>query len=453
MTRSSLLLINPWIYDFAAYDLWVKPLGLLYVARFLEQYGYECELVDCLSYVGAHCDAPLRTKGKNKYHTGKFPAEIIEKPAALKHIPRYYRRYGISPQEFKERLRAIERPRAILVTSIMTYWYLGLKDAVTIVKEIFPDVPVIVSGIYPRLCPNHARAAIPADHILTEGPELAALKIIDDLYGVKRDYDDIVFDICSLDRPAYHLYKNLSSVSMLTSVGCPLRCDYCASHLLQPFFKQRPVDNILREISYYKDVFDIKDIAFYDDALLIKAEHHIKPMLQKIIEKRFSIRFHTPNGLHVRAIDDGLAKLLFEAGFKTLRLSFESSDLARQQDSSSKITNSEFSGALHALRKAGFTNNELGVYMMIGLPGQSLDECRASLDFLASHNVPIRTVQYSPIPGTLYYSRATSDYGFIGNDPLFQNNSIFPLSRQDASYDAYQSLKNQVKNLNSSLTL
>jgi len=24
-----ILLINPWIYDFAAYDLWVKPLGLL----------------------------------------------------------------------------------------------------------------------------------------------------------------------------------------------------------------------------------------------------------------------------------------------------------------------------------------------------------------------------------------------------------------------------------------
>ncbi|MFQ5628541.1 MAG: hypothetical protein ACE5I1_07255 [bacterium] len=26
------LLVNPWITDFAAYDFWSKPLGLLYIA-------------------------------------------------------------------------------------------------------------------------------------------------------------------------------------------------------------------------------------------------------------------------------------------------------------------------------------------------------------------------------------------------------------------------------------
>jgi len=34
-----ILLINPWIYDFAAYDEWMKPLGLLYIASFLEKFG------------------------------------------------------------------------------------------------------------------------------------------------------------------------------------------------------------------------------------------------------------------------------------------------------------------------------------------------------------------------------------------------------------------------------
>ena len=27
------LLINPWIYDFAAYDLWMKPLGIFYLRQ------------------------------------------------------------------------------------------------------------------------------------------------------------------------------------------------------------------------------------------------------------------------------------------------------------------------------------------------------------------------------------------------------------------------------------
>ena len=35
------------------------------------------------------------------------------------------------------------------------------------------------------------------------------------------------------------------------------------------------------------------------------------------------IRFHCPNGLHARLIDDELAKLMKESGFRTLRLSLE----------------------------------------------------------------------------------------------------------------------------------
>lgn len=41
-----ILLINPWIYDFAAYDLWMKPLGLLYIAGFLEESGYDVSLIN-----------------------------------------------------------------------------------------------------------------------------------------------------------------------------------------------------------------------------------------------------------------------------------------------------------------------------------------------------------------------------------------------------------------------
>ena len=35
--KSTLILINPWIYDFAAYDLWSKPLGLLYLAGWFRE--------------------------------------------------------------------------------------------------------------------------------------------------------------------------------------------------------------------------------------------------------------------------------------------------------------------------------------------------------------------------------------------------------------------------------
>ena len=43
-----ILLINPWIDDFAAYDFWAKPLGLLTIAGILRMHGYTITYIDCL---------------------------------------------------------------------------------------------------------------------------------------------------------------------------------------------------------------------------------------------------------------------------------------------------------------------------------------------------------------------------------------------------------------------
>ena len=48
MKNGNILLINPWIYDFAAYDMWTEPLGLLYIASLLRENGYRVSLINCL---------------------------------------------------------------------------------------------------------------------------------------------------------------------------------------------------------------------------------------------------------------------------------------------------------------------------------------------------------------------------------------------------------------------
>jgi cytochrome c-type biogenesis protein CcmH/NrfF len=39
----NVLLVNPWIDDFTAYDFWVRPLGLLVLGAVLRQ-GMDCRL-------------------------------------------------------------------------------------------------------------------------------------------------------------------------------------------------------------------------------------------------------------------------------------------------------------------------------------------------------------------------------------------------------------------------
>ena len=45
-----ILLVNPWIYDFAAYDMWAKPLGLLYIGSLLRSYGCGISFLSVISF-------------------------------------------------------------------------------------------------------------------------------------------------------------------------------------------------------------------------------------------------------------------------------------------------------------------------------------------------------------------------------------------------------------------
>ena len=58
--QKELLLINPWIYDFTAYDLWSKPLGLLYLASFLRKFNFNISYIDCLDKYGFDWNQKIR---------------------------------------------------------------------------------------------------------------------------------------------------------------------------------------------------------------------------------------------------------------------------------------------------------------------------------------------------------------------------------------------------------
>ena len=45
--KLKIVLVNPWIYDFAAFNLWARPLGLLRVAEHLSSFDTELFFIDC----------------------------------------------------------------------------------------------------------------------------------------------------------------------------------------------------------------------------------------------------------------------------------------------------------------------------------------------------------------------------------------------------------------------
>ena len=210
----NILLINPWIHDFTAFNLWSKPIGLLHIASTLQHSGYKVHLIDCLH----NYEYPLKQRS---YGTSNFFTQEIEKPLIFKDVPRRFKRYGISPDEFLSKLNGLPVPLLVCITSHMTYWYPGVFETIRVVKNAFPAVPIALGGINAGLCHKHAKDNSGADYVVKGPGEFEVLKLADNLSGKKRNYGQ--FEAWSEDKalPAYELYDRLNSVSMLTSRGCP----------------------------------------------------------------------------------------------------------------------------------------------------------------------------------------------------------------------------------------
>jgi hypothetical protein len=233
MTTPSLILINPWIYDFAAYDLWSKPLGLLSLASDLRRKGFRVHLIDCLDvdHPAMTRESTLKPPKRRQYGTGKYWRQIVPKPAALKEIDRPYSRYGLLPEIFDEAVGRVKNPSAILVTSLMTYWYPGVFEAIGRVRKIHPGVPVILGGIYAKLCRGHAVSLSGADRVVSEEGIPAIYETLKEC-GISIPHEPP--DAALPPYPAFDLLTKIHYVCLMTSVGCPYRCQYCASHFLFP---------------------------------------------------------------------------------------------------------------------------------------------------------------------------------------------------------------------------
>jgi pyruvate-formate lyase-activating enzyme len=443
--ENNLLLINPWVYDFAAYDLWAKPLGLLYLAALLKKNGWIITYIDCLDvHHPALKTLDIKEPKRRPDHRGHFYREEVAKPSPLQEIPRRFYRFGLPPAFLRKSLHALSSPQAVLITSGMTYWYQGVHDVIKAVKETFPTVPVILGGGYATLCAEHAEANSEADFICKGQGESQILGLLEGLTGVSPIFSPDPNDLDSLPFPAFGFYLHLDYCCCLASRGCPFQCTYCASALLNPRFLKRDPTFVVEEIERCVMEYGVRDVAFYDDALLIDCQF-TTALLREIWERGIKARFHAPNGLHAHGVTEEVAHLMREVGFVTIRLSLETTSLERQKTTGGKVSTVEFQSALQNLRRAAYAPREIGTYVLAGLPGQAREEVEETIRFVKECGARPYLAEYSPIPGTPLWQEAVQCSPFdLRGEPLFHNNTILPCRGDGLDWDDLQALKAMV---------
>jgi hypothetical protein len=466
--RPVVLLVQPPVYDFALYDLFFKPYGLLRLGAWFERGGYELRLVNGLDYGD---DLTLRRRGPVKRHrngTGKFPRRLLrlseplpgERTAATgeaasaesgsavegggyevgefrrrfaERTGRYINRYGIEPDSFRRRVAESGADLA-LVTSQMTYWYPGVVEAVDIVRELLPRIPLAVGGVYASLLPEHCRAATAADEVITGG-DIDALRRLLERNGLPVPPGE------PPDRPALLPGVWEDAGVLRLNRGCPYRCPYCASGLIEPGFERGRAGELWETLLEMAQRFGTRSFAFYDDALLMDKEAAFVPFLERVIASGEDFSFYLPNAVHLRYLDRRTAELMRRAGFEEIRLGYETAD-SHSPASTGKYERASVPEVIETLRRAGFSRDRIILYLLAGLPGQHAGEVEESVRSASRLGARLSVAEYSPVPGTLLWTESVAASAYpIDREPLFQNNSIFPLEWEGFPREDMERLK------------
>jgi radical SAM superfamily enzyme YgiQ (UPF0313 family) len=406
-----LLLVNPPIYDFTAFDFWLRPYGLLRVGGQLRT----CNLT-VFDY--------LVSRRRDAFGRGRFDQIAAVRPAPLADVPRRFYRFGRPRDDFRQ-LLSTQRFDSVLVQTVMTYWYLGVKEVIEDIRQLQPHSRIVLGGVYATLCPKHAES-LGADQVV-QGTDLKPL-------GLPLS-----------DGLPFWEGVDAETGTLKITEGCPFRCTYCSVPVVHPDFASRSLDTCLQELRHLA-ALGARHVAFYDDALLFNPGRILLPFLEAVLREDFRLSFHTPNALNARFITAEVARAMVRAGFKTFFLGFESSDYEWQRKTGGKVYSEEFACAVRRLREAGAAS--ISAYIIIGHPQSEQQNLEASIRFAAAQGARVMLSEFAPIPGTPD-GEACRGYSNL-DEPLNHNKTAFTL--RTLGGQRVDRLKTLCRELNNQLT-
>lgn len=275
-------------------------------------------------------------------------------------------------------------PDQIYVTSMFTYHYRYVWDAVGYYKFWYPHAHVMLGGIYASLCPEHAKGSGADEIFVGQIPEVANYPPDPSVLPYKQNF-------------AY----------LFTGYGCDRSCTFCATSILfGRGVKHREPGLVVDDMEFLLSK-GYRQILIGDDNILAKKEEHIQEICIEILKRGISVDLRVPGGMSAKDLDWDTAELMHRAGFTEFSFGFESlSPEQRKRMGRANHTNDEdLEKALSYLDKLGYERNKTRCFFIIGLPYQTIDDMLDTLVYLVSLGVEPRAQRLTPIPGTVEWKR------------------------------------------------
>ena len=92
------------------------------------------------------------------------------------------------------------------------------------------------------------------------------------------------------------------------------------------------------------------------------------------------------------------------------------------------------------------TRRQVGAYLLTGLPGQSIDTVKASIQIVKENGITPIPAHYSPIPGSALWPKAVAASRYdLTADPLYTNNAIQPCRRNGFDWQMITDIKRLIE--------
>jgi radical SAM superfamily enzyme YgiQ (UPF0313 family) len=274
-------------------------------------------------------------------------------------------------------------------------------------------MPVVLGGLHVSLAPDEAAAH--ADSIVVYGAEGAWPRLLEDFRRnrLQPRYDGLragVFEPPHYARPRFDLLRGrpYNRMTVQTSRGCPLDCEFCAASLrITSAFQQKPVPLVVEEIRAARAATEQAFFEFADDNTFLNKKWG-KEFLRAIAPLELS--WFTETDISV-ADDDELLDLLAESGCRQILVGLESpgaEDLDGIDPHNWKRKRCDrYLEAIDKIQERGVTVN--GCFV-VGLDNHTPEIFGRVKEFVErSHLLEVQITVQTPFPGTPLYHRLTRE--------------------------------------------
>ena len=300
---------------------------------------------------------------------------------------------------------------------------------------------VVMGGLHVTTLPEEALEY--CDAVMVGEGELCWPQILEDaeadaLRPIYRS-QPAEFDLRMSPMPAYHLLDmdRYNRITVQTTRGCPLRCEFCASSiLLTNKYKTKPIDRVLAEVDMIRERWPRPFLEFADDNSFIHRKHW-KALLPELAKRK--VRWFTETDLSITE-DDELLAMMRASGCAQVLIGLESPveeglhRLELRSDWKRKRLPA-YRDAVHRIQSHGIRVN--GCFVL-GLDGHTPDIFDRVFDAAMDYELyDVQVTLQTPFPGTPLHKRLKAE-GRLTHDGQWERCTLFDLNYEPVGMTAEQ---------------